>query len=97
MRSNRRPRRRLPSRPSFAGGTHVSRTGDIGLISIVSEGAVAAGVRRIEAKTATEARHHLNEQAHRLHDLASLLKAPEDELNQRLASLLDERRSSNAN
>jgi len=76
----------------LCGGTHVSRTGDIGLISIVSEGAVAAGVRRIEAKTATEARHHLNEQAHRLHDLASLLKAPEDELGQRLASLLDERR-----
>ncbi|WP_020174225.1 alanine--tRNA ligase [Methyloferula stellata] len=76
----------------LCGGTHVSRTGDIGLISIVSEGAVAAGVRRIEAKTASEARHHLNEQAHRLHDLASLLKAPEDELSQRLASLIDERR-----
>jgi len=76
----------------LCGGTHVSRTGDIGLISIVSEGAVAAGVRRIEAKTAAEARHHLNVQAHRLHDVAALLKAPEDEVSQRLASLIDERR-----
>jgi alanyl-tRNA synthetase len=76
----------------LCGGTHVTRTGDIGLISIVSEGAVAAGVRRIEAKTATEARHYLNEQAHRLHDVAALLKAPEDELGQRVANLLDERR-----
>jgi alanyl-tRNA synthetase len=76
----------------LCGGTHVSRTGDIGLISIISEGAVAAGVRRIEAKTAAEARHHLNAQAHRLHDVASLLKAPEDELSQRLAHLIEERR-----
>jgi len=82
--------------PAFStelcGGTHVARTGDIGLISIVSEGAVAAGVRRIEAKTANGARHHLNDQAHRLHELAALLKAPEDELSQRLASLIDDRK-----
>jgi alanyl-tRNA synthetase len=76
----------------LCGGTHVARTGDIGLISIVSEGAVAAGVRRIEAKTAAEARHHLNAQAHRLHDVATLLKAPEDELSQRLAHLIEDRR-----
>jgi len=82
--------------PAFStelcGGTHVARTGDIGLISIISEGAVAAGVRRIEAKTANGARHHLNDQAHRLHELAALLKAPEDELSQRLASLIEDRR-----
>jgi alanyl-tRNA synthetase len=76
----------------LCGGTHVSRTGDIGLISIISEGAVAAGVRRIEAKTAAEARHYLNAQAHRLHDVATLLKAPEDELSQRLAHLIEDRR-----
>jgi alanyl-tRNA synthetase len=85
-----------PGTPAFSvelcGGTHVSRTGDIGLLSIVSEGAVAAGVRRIEAKTAAEARHHLNAQAHRLHDVAALLKAPEDELSQRLSHLIEERR-----
>jgi len=82
--------------PAFStelcGGTHVARTGDIGLVSIVSESAVASGVRRIEAKTATGARHHLNDQAHRLHELAALLKAPEDELSQRLASLIEDRK-----
>jgi alanyl-tRNA synthetase len=76
----------------LCGGTHVARTGDIGLISIVSEGAVAAGVRRIEAKTADAARHHLNEQARRLHDIAGLLKTAEDDAAARLATLLEERR-----
>ncbi|WPP06070.1 alanine--tRNA ligase [Methylocella tundrae] len=76
----------------LCGGTHVSRTGDIGLITIVSESAVAAGVRRIEAKTADGARRHLNAQAHRLHEVAGLLKAPEEDAAKRLASLLDERR-----
>jgi alanyl-tRNA synthetase len=86
----------LSTNPAFStelcGGTHVSRTGDIGLISIVSEAAVAAGVRRIEAKTAAEARHYLNARARQLHDVAALLKAPEEEANKRLASLIDERR-----
>ena len=76
----------------LCGGTHVARTGDIGLISIVSEQAVAAGVRRIEAKTGDAARHHLNARAGRLDELAHLLKTPEDDAVQRLASLLDERR-----
>jgi alanyl-tRNA synthetase len=76
----------------LCGGTHVARTGDIGLISIVSEQAVAAGVRRIEAKTGDGARRHLNAQAERLTEMAGLLKAPEDDAVQRLANLLDERR-----
>jgi alanyl-tRNA synthetase len=76
----------------LCGGTHVSRTGDIGLISIVSESAVAAGVRRIEAKTGMEARHYLRAQAHRLRDLAGLLKTPEEETAKRLAALLDDHR-----
>jgi alanyl-tRNA synthetase len=76
----------------LCGGTHVSRTGDIGLISIVAESPVAAGVRRIEAKTGAEARHHLNAQAQRFQDLAHLLKAPEDEAGERLTHLLEERR-----
>ncbi len=81
------------SAPAFStelcGGTHVSRTGDIGIITIVSETAVAAGVRRIEAKTATEARRHLNARAQRLHDVAALLKAPEEDAAKRLASLIE--------
>jgi len=76
----------------LCGGTHVARTGDIGLISVVAESAVAAGVRRIEAKTADAARHHLNAQAHRLHELALLLKTPEDEAGARLQSLIEDRR-----
>jgi alanyl-tRNA synthetase len=76
----------------LCGGTHVRRTGDIGLISIMSESPVAAGVRRIEAKTGDAARHHLNAQMHRFRDVAQLLKAPEDEATARLAHLLDERR-----
>ncbi|MEJ0093594.1 MAG: alanine--tRNA ligase [Methylocella sp.] len=76
----------------LCGGTHVARTGDIGLISIVSESAVAAGVRRVEAKTADEARRRLNAQARHLQDMAALLKAPEEDASKRLASLIEDRR-----
>ena len=76
----------------LCGGTHVARTGDIGLITIVSEGAVAAGVRRIEAKTAAEARHFLNARAAQLRDVATLLKSPEDDAPRRLTALIEERR-----
>jgi alanyl-tRNA synthetase len=85
-----------PSTPAFStelcGGTHVSRTGDIGIITIVSKAPVAAGVQRIEAKTAAEARHHLNARAQRLHDVAMLLRAPEEDAAKRLASLIEESR-----
>ena len=85
-----------PHGPAFSvelcGGTHVARTGDIGLISITSESAVAAGVRRLEAKTAAAARHHLNAKAANLGALAALLKSPEDEAAKRLAALIDQRR-----
>jgi alanyl-tRNA synthetase len=76
----------------LCGGTHVSRTGDIGLVSITGESAVAAGVRRLEAKTADAARHHLNEEAQRLREVASLIKASGEEAPVRLAALLDERK-----
>ncbi|MDT2021067.1 alanine--tRNA ligase [Methylocella sp. CPCC 101449] len=76
----------------LCGGTHVGRTGDIGLITIVDESAVAAGVRRLEAKTADGARHHLNEEARRLRELAQLLKAPASDAASRLTNLIDERR-----
>ena len=82
--------------PAFSvelcGGTHVARTGDIGIITIVSEGAVAAGVRRIEAWTGAVARHYLNAKAASLAELAALLKTPEDNAGNRLVALLDDRR-----
>ncbi|NIX76542.1 alanine--tRNA ligase [Microvirga terricola] len=76
----------------LCGGTHVSRTGDIGLITILAEGAVAAGVRRLEAMTGDVARHHLTEESRRLREIASLLKIPADEAPARLSALLEEKR-----
>jgi alanyl-tRNA synthetase len=76
----------------LCGGTHVNRTGDIGLIAVVSEGAVAAGVRRLEAMTGDAARRHLAEQKRKLQAMAGLLKTPADEAPERLAALLEERR-----
>jgi alanyl-tRNA synthetase len=76
----------------LCGGTHVRRTGEIGLVTIVSEAAVASGVRRIEAKTAEGARLHLNAQARKLREAAGVMKAPADEIAERVASLVDERR-----
>ena len=76
----------------LCGGTHVVRTGDIGLISIIGEGAVASGVRRIEAKTAEGARAHLVAQSRALRDIASLVRAPMEETPARLATILDDRK-----
>jgi alanyl-tRNA synthetase len=81
-----------PYSVELCGGTHVARTGDIGLVSILSEGAVAAGVRRIEAAAGEGARLHLVEDSRRLRDLAGLLKAPAAEAADRLAALLEDRR-----
>ncbi len=76
----------------LCGGTHVGRTGDIGLVAMLSESAVAAGVRRIEALTGDAARRHLTSESRILHELAGLLKAPATDATARLSSLLDERR-----
>ena len=76
----------------LCGGTHVRRTGDIALFKIVNEGAVAAGVRRIEALTGEAARHYFLEQEETLQAAADTLKAQPREVPQRLAALLDERR-----
>lgn len=70
----------------------MTRTGDIGLVTIVSESAVAAGVRRVEAKTADEARRHLNDEARRVRMMAALLKSAPDDAQARLENVLDERR-----
>jgi alanyl-tRNA synthetase len=76
----------------LCGGTHASRTGDIGLVSVVGESAVAAGVRRLEAMTGSAARRQLNEDSRRLNGLAGLLKVPAGEAEARLAALIEERR-----
>ena len=76
----------------LCGGTHVRRTGDIGLIAIVGESAVAAGVRRIEAKTRDDARRRLTADSRSLADLAALLRSPPEEAAGRLEALIDERR-----
>jgi alanyl-tRNA synthetase len=76
----------------LCGGTHVRRTGDIGLISVVSEGGVAGGVRRIEALTANTARSNLNNFARLAKTTASELRVPVDDVPSRVVSLLDERK-----
>ncbi len=76
----------------LCGGTHVSRTGDIGLVKILSEGAVAAGVRRVEAVAGTVARHYLEEQDARVRAAADLLKTPPSDLLDRVGQLMAERR-----
>ncbi|KAA0594689.1 alanyl-tRNA synthetase [Azospirillum lipoferum] len=76
----------------LCGGTHVRRTGDIGVFKIVSEGAVAAGVRRIEALTGTGAKAWLSERDHLLTEAASVLKVKPDEVPTRVAALVEERR-----
>ena len=76
----------------LCGGTHVGRTGEIGLITLVGEAAVAAGVRRIEALTGAAARKHLAEQEKRLKAVAAALKVRPDEAAERVQALVEERR-----
>jgi alanyl-tRNA synthetase len=76
----------------LCGGTHVARTGDVGLIKIVSEGATAAGVRRIEALAGRPAFDHLSQQDRRIAGLAQRLKAAPGDVEARVEALADERR-----
>jgi alanyl-tRNA synthetase len=76
----------------LCGGTHVKRTGDIGLISVLSDSGVAAGVRRIEALTGRAARKAANAQSSLIKSAAAELKTPADELPARISALLDERK-----
>ena len=71
----------------LCGGTHVPRTGDIGYFKIVSEGAVAAGVRRIEAVTGAFAEALVAETQHRLNDVAGALRASPADAAERVAAL----------
>ncbi|MCK9986810.1 MAG: alanyl-tRNA synthetase [Azoarcus sp.] len=79
----------IGSTRELCGGTHVARTGDIGLFKILSEGGVAAGVRRIEAVTGELALHYVQEQERRVQGVAALLKAQPDEVAERVAAVLD--------
>ncbi|MBV9903085.1 MAG: alanine--tRNA ligase, partial [Alphaproteobacteria bacterium] len=76
----------------LCGGTHVHRLGDIGLFTILSESAVAAGVRRIEALTSEGARKYLSGQAEIAREAAAALKTSAADLPARVAALADERR-----
>lgn len=76
----------------LCGGTHVSATGDIGLVRLVGESAVGAGVRRIEALTGEAARTYLAEQDERVKALASALKVQPTDVVARVEALVDERR-----
>ncbi len=81
-----------PYSVELCGGTHVGATGDIGLVRVVSEGAVAAGVRRLEALTGEGARRHLDEQDRRLKTIAAALKVSPAEAAGRVEALVEERR-----
>ncbi len=76
----------------LCGGTHVRRTGDIGLFKLVAESAVAAGVRRIEAMVGSSAEAYVDEQERLLALAAASLKATPAELPGRIEALLEERR-----
>ncbi|MFQ5535645.1 MAG: alanine--tRNA ligase, partial [Sphingomonadales bacterium] len=76
----------------LCGGTHAARTGDIGQFRIVSEGAVGAGIRRIEALTGEAARRFGSEQEDCLTAAATALKVAPAQLGERITALLDERK-----
>jgi alanyl-tRNA synthetase len=83
----------IGSSRELCGGTHVARTGDIGLFKITSEGGVAAGVRRIEAVTGANALAYLQQLEATVHSAAATLKTPASELQGRLAQVLEQVRA----
>ena len=83
-------------RPAYSielcGGTHVRRTGDIGLFRLLSEGAVSAGVRRIEAVTGPAALALIGESERRVEEVAGLLKSSPADVPMRVATLIEDRK-----
>ena len=76
----------------LCGGTHVNRTGDIAILKIISESAVAGGVRRIEAVTQRGARKWIDARDSQLTHVAQLLKSSPEQVAERVANLMDERK-----
>ncbi len=76
----------------LCGGTHVGATGDIALFKVVNEGAVASGVRRLEALTGDAARQWLGQRDTALREAAATLRTTPDEVPARVAQLVEERR-----
>ena len=76
----------------LCGGTHVRRTGDIGMISVTGESAVSSGVRRIEALTGNHARHHANATMQLAKISANELRTTIEDMPVRIAALMDERK-----
>ena len=77
----------------LCGGTHVTRTGDIGLFKVIAESGVASGVRRIEAIAGTQVLDHLQHLETTLESAASALKAPMGEINVKIAQILEQTKS----
>lgn len=83
----------IGSSKELCGGTHVVRTGDIGLFKIVGEGGVAAGIRRVEAVTGDNALAYLRSLEHTVNGLAGSLKVAPQDVPSRVASVLDQMRA----
>ncbi len=83
----------IGSSREFCGGTHVARTGDIGLFKIVAEGGIAAGIRRVEAVTGDNALAYLQQLENTVGGLASTLKVTPAEVGQRVGALVDQLRA----
>jgi alanyl-tRNA synthetase len=79
----------IGSSRELCGGTHVARTGDIGLFKVVAESGVASGVRRMEAVTGANALHYLQQLEDAVNRAAAAVKAPVAELNERIHHVLD--------
>ncbi len=81
-----------PYSMELCGGTHVERTGDIGLVKIVQESSVASGIRRLEAFTGAKAFTYLNQQEAKLREIANSLKVASSDAFVRVNALLEERK-----
>ncbi|MEO8718267.1 MAG: alanine--tRNA ligase, partial [Burkholderiales bacterium] len=79
----------IGSSREFCGGTHVARSGDIGLFKVIEQSAVAAGVRRVEAKTGEGALAWVQAQEAKLKQAAAALRAPVDDVESKIAQVLD--------